>query len=96
MTTKTKPDAAYGYRMDATTFTRFVNDPRPGTFFNRNVRGATERVEVTQCGNCGRFGATDHRCPSNFAPRDQDASAQRRPMLAAARAALGRVRRRTE
>lgn len=96
MTTKTKPDAAYGYRMDASTFARFANDPRPGTFFNRNVRGNTERVEVKQCGNCGRFGSAGHRCPSRFAERDVDASIQRRPMLAAARAALGRVRGRTE
>ncbi|MGH3732949.1 MAG: hypothetical protein ACRDVC_06160 [Acidimicrobiales bacterium] len=60
----------YGYDVPIAAFINVAHSPSPGRAFNRVIRGKAERVDVKECGQCGRTYATpQHRCPAKLSTR---------------------------
>ena len=62
----------YGYKMERARFDRIANSYSPGRAFNALVKNRQRRVEVAQCGQCGRFTSDEvaHTCPATVSQRN--------------------------
>jgi len=64
----------YGYRAPERTYQALAGSFSPGRAYNLLLRGKAQRVDVVECGACGRYytqvdGASRHKCPTKEASR---------------------------
>lgn len=66
MVMKTSRGDMYGYSVTPETYKKVKEHRSPGAAYNALVKGAADRVEVSDCGSCGRvyIESKGHSCPS--------------------------------
>lgn len=96
MAMRTSKGDLYGHVVSAARYETVANATSPGAEYNRLIKGHA-RVEITNCGRCGRFHAVAaaHRCPAKVVPPAPPGSKLNVAARDRAREALARRTRKT-